>query len=150
MTRQVRENEDGSPRKSVSAKSGLNREILNQSWGQLINMLDYKSKWFNKSMIKVDPHHTSQRCSECGFTHKRNRRSQSEFKCLKCGYELNADHNAAKNIKRLGIRQWKKGSVELKRFGRNHVEDSQSLMKLESSILDGRCLRSNSKETSWS
>jgi len=104
MTRQVNKTDDGSHRSGVSAKSGLNREILNQSWGQLINMLEYKSLWYNKKVIKVNPKNTSRECSECGFTHKRNRRSQSDFRCLKCGFTMNADHNAAINIKRLGLR----------------------------------------------
>lgn len=43
------------------------------------------------------------RCShtDCGFTHEDNRpktNGQDEFRCLKCGYEIHADYNAAKNI----------------------------------------------------
>jgi len=37
----------------------------------------------------------------CGFTHEDNRphnNGQDEFGCLKCGYDIHADYNAAKNI----------------------------------------------------
>jgi len=48
---------------------------------------------------QVEPNHTSQRCSrtDCGFTHPNNRQGE-HFECQKCGYEVNADYNAAKNI----------------------------------------------------
>jgi transposase len=38
----------------------------------------------------------SQRCSSCGFVHKKNR-SKKEFKCLECGHHLDADLNGALN-----------------------------------------------------
>ena len=104
MTRQVKRTSDGSPRKNVNAKSGLNKSILNQGWGLLINMLDYKCKWYGKTLIKVDPKNTSRKCSSCGFTNKYNRKSQAKFKCLQCGYSANADKNAATNIFNLGFK----------------------------------------------
>jgi len=42
--------------------------------------------------------YTSQRCSDCDHTAKENRVSQYKFKCIECGYQANADFNAAKNI----------------------------------------------------
>jgi predicted Zn-ribbon and HTH transcriptional regulator len=38
----------------------------------------------------------SQRCSECGWVHSTNRKKK-EFKCMKCGAELDVDINAAIN-----------------------------------------------------
>lgn len=49
-------------------------------------------------VIEVDPSFTSQRCSVCGYIHEDNRQSQEKFKCVRCGVELNADWNAARNI----------------------------------------------------
>ncbi len=40
-----------------------------------------------------------QQCAQCGDTDKKNRKSQSEFLCLKCGHTDNADNNATKVIK---------------------------------------------------
>ena len=47
---------------------------------------------------KINPKHTSQRCSKCGFISKDNRKTQAVFKCTACGFTKNADHNAAMNI----------------------------------------------------
>jgi len=46
---------------------------------------------------RVDPAYTSQRCSKCGWTRKRNRRGK-EFRCGACGYACDADLNASVNI----------------------------------------------------
>jgi transposase len=42
------------------------------------------------------PTYRSQRCSKCGWTHKSNRKKK-EFKCICCGYSLDADLNGACN-----------------------------------------------------
>ena len=48
----------------------------------------------------VDARYSSQACSKCGYIDKRNRVCQSEFSCKnrQCGYQLNADYNAALNL----------------------------------------------------
>ena len=53
-------------------------------------------------LVEVNPRDTSQRCSCCGYTAKENRVSQALFRCQACGYEENADINAANNIKTVG------------------------------------------------
>lgn len=98
------------PGKNVKAKSGLNREILNQSWGILYSFIEYKARFEGKMFEKVNPRNTSRKCNICGFTKKGNRVSQSEFKCLKCGHEDNADLNAACNIRNLGIQTFLKAA----------------------------------------
>ena len=47
---------------------------------------------------EVNPTYTSQRCFNCGWVRKRNRRSRDNFKCSNCGHTAPADLNAAKNI----------------------------------------------------
>ena len=66
---------------------------------RLVEYVAYKAPEEGVSVEQVDPDHTSQRCShtDCGFTHEDNRDGQ-QFECLKCGYEVNADYNGAKNI----------------------------------------------------
>ena len=61
----------------------------------------YKAESEGLVVSQINPAYTSQRCSKCGFTHEDNRphnNGQDEFECLKCGYEVHADYNAAKNI----------------------------------------------------
>ena len=55
------------------------------------------------TIVAINPAYTSLRCSECGYTDKKNRESQALFCCLSCGYTDNADVNAAKNIIAAGL-----------------------------------------------
>jgi putative transposase len=87
-----------------SHKRDLNREINNQGWYQFLMFLEYKLARKGGKLIKVNPAYTSQMCSNCGHISKGNRRSQSQFKCRKCSFELNADWNAAINILNRGER----------------------------------------------
>jgi len=80
----------------------LHNLILKQSWGKFFDILEYKLKRNNGNLIRIDPKYTSQRCSCCGHTSKKNRRSQSQFICVECEMELNADYNAALNILAVG------------------------------------------------
>ena len=65
---------------------------------ELAAFILYKAQLVGIPVVFVNPRYTSQQCSECGFISKENRKSQSEFICIKCGYVENADINAAKNI----------------------------------------------------
>ncbi len=96
MTRSARGTPE-EPGTNVRQKSGLNRSVLKTGWYKLERALAYKT-----TVQKVAAHYTSQRCSRCGTTDKRNRRTQSEFRCVGCGHSDNADINAAKNILALG------------------------------------------------
>ena len=104
-----------SPGENVRAKSGLNREILFQGWGIFANMLSYKCSWSGGHLELVDPKFTSQRCSECLFKSKDNRKGKN-FKCLNCGHVEDADSNAAKNIDRAGRAQRDCGDVDIGRI----------------------------------
>ena len=84
--------------RNVKAKSGLNLSILDQGWFEFRRQLEYKQAWAGGQVITVPPQYTSQRCSCCGTVSKDNRQSQAKFACVSCGYESNADLNAAKNI----------------------------------------------------
>jgi len=86
------------PGSNVRAKSGLNRSILDSAWNMFQRFLEYKMAWSGGRVVYVSPSYTSQRCSECGYTSKENRKTQSGFFCLSCNHESNADLNASKNI----------------------------------------------------
>jgi putative transposase len=87
----------------AAAKTGLNKSINDAGWGIFLRVLSAKAESAGRTVIAVDPRHTSQRCAECGHTGARNRVSQAEFRCLACGQLAHADVNAAKNILRAGL-----------------------------------------------
>ncbi len=101
MTRSARGTVE-EPGTNVKAKSGLNREIQKQTWGLIRGQLAYKAEWAGRRLVAVAPHHTSQTCSGCGAVDRENR-SGKAFRCLACGLELDADVNAAINIRGMGV-----------------------------------------------
>jgi len=65
-------------------------------WHSFVKLLLSKPYRSKSSPSKLDGQCTSRECSECSYTDKENRKSQSEFVCLKCLHTENADFNAAK------------------------------------------------------
>jgi len=78
-------------------KGNLSKHISDCGWRLFFDVLEYKSK-----VIKVSPHYSSQECSKCGHTCKDNRKTQSLFECVKCGYTENADLQATFNLLKRG------------------------------------------------
>ena len=74
--------------------------LRNWSYADLQRDVKYKAERLGIRIVKVDPFHTSQTCSQCGHYEGGQRISQSEFVCAKCGTKMNADYNAALNIAR--------------------------------------------------
>ena len=90
--------------KRVSQKSGLNRAILDQGWGEFRRQLDYKMVWNGGMLVAVPPQYTSQTCPCCGHVAKENRQTQARFACVDCGYENHADVVGAMNVLERGQR----------------------------------------------
>jgi putative transposase len=85
----------GKKNKNVDNK----RRLHSWTFAQLYGFIAYKAQERGIAVVKIDPRHTSQTCSQCGYQHRSNRRSQSLFLCRQCNYSLNADLNAAQNIR---------------------------------------------------
>jgi putative transposase len=92
------------PGKKVAQKSGLNRAILDQGWGDFRRQLAYKVAWNGGILLAVAPHHTSQTCPACAHVSKHNRQTQAKFLCVDCGYENHADVVGAINVLARGHR----------------------------------------------
>lgn len=86
----------------AAAKAGLNREISSAAWGQLLRLLAYKAEEAGRTVIAVNPRHTSQTCYPCGHLDPNNR-AGTAFACTACGHADHADINAARNILRAGL-----------------------------------------------
>lgn len=95
----IRESSHMGRGKKESKKRDNKRRLHSWSFAQLYSFVAYKAAAHGIQVVKIDPRHTSQTCSRCGHQARNNRRSQSLFLCRQCGYHLNADLNAAYNIR---------------------------------------------------
>lgn len=91
-------------------KEELTGTFLGERWRyeELQRFIKYKAQQAGIEVKEVDPRFTSRRCSECGFIYKEfSRKFRDEnkkdgktlrFICPDCGYEADADYNAARNL----------------------------------------------------
>jgi IS605 OrfB family transposase len=89
----------------------------NWAFGQLRAFIGYKAQRAGVPVTFVDPAYTSQRCSACGHTERRNRKSQAEFCCVVCQFATSADYNAALNIERAAVNRPMVSAPALRRSG---------------------------------
>lgn len=73
------------------------RSQNNAAWGILVRKAVQDQKYQGAVVVLVDPRSTSQRCSRCGMTVKKNL-SVRIHACPYCGLVLDRDHNATLNI----------------------------------------------------
>ena len=106
---------------------------------RLYEYVSYKAPERGVSVEQVEPNHTSQRCSrtDCGFTHDDNRHGK-QFECQKCGYEVNADYNAAKNI---GLRYARKRIHRLRSSPKSGSGDAPVDVRVNGGTLNGESHR---------
>lgn len=90
-------------RNRVRLRRSQRDNLHSWSFYQLKCFVEYKAKLHGVPVVSVDPRYTSQTCACCGHVAKANRKSQSSFLCVVCGYSCNADHNAARNIARRAL-----------------------------------------------
>ena len=106
---------------------------------RLFEYVSYKAPEKGVSVEQVEPDHTSQRCSrtDCGFTHDDNRDGE-HFCCQKCGYEVNADYNGAKNV---GLRYARKRRHRLRSSPTSGSGDAEVDLRVNGGTLNGKSHR---------
>ncbi len=82
----------------VTVRKSQREQFGKWSFRELRGFIEYKARFAGVLVVAVNPRNTSKACSACGHIASANRRSQSEFVCVQCGYSSNADFNAACNI----------------------------------------------------
>ena len=101
------------PGRHVRQKAGLNRAILANGHADFRRMLAYKCERSGARLVAVHAAYTSQTCSQCKHGAPENRESQAVFRCVACGYQTNADLNAARNILAAGLAVSARGGSEI-------------------------------------
>ena len=85
-------------RSKIKQHTRTSRKVHSWSFAQIRGFVAYKAEERGCTVAGVDPRHTSQTCSCCGYVARNNRRSRGRFVCRVCGFELHADLNAARTI----------------------------------------------------
>jgi putative transposase len=87
----------------ASAKSGLNKSILDAGWGQFQQIVVSKAAYAGRTVLFVNPGYTSQICSQCGTVRKKD--LSERWHSCECGAEMDRDTNASINILWVGRTQ---------------------------------------------
>jgi putative transposase len=87
---------------SQAQKRGLNRAIADAAWGELKQKVKLVTAKSGVRVHEINPKHTSQECSCCGYTSPANR-DKEKFLCESCGWMADADVDAAAVIRQRGL-----------------------------------------------
>lgn len=83
--------------KNLRKGKRTNQSLSHWTYTEIFGKLENRCEVLGVQVTRVAPTYTSQRCSECGWTRRGNRKGK-EFRCNKCGFVLDADLNASRNI----------------------------------------------------
>ena len=92
-------------RERTTVRRSQRRQHASWAFHQLRSFVTYKAQRQGVPVYLVDPRNTSRTCSACGYCDSANRKTQDRFLCVACGFQSNADRNAAVNISRAVVNQ---------------------------------------------
>ena len=80
----------------------LSRHIADSGWSQFFTMLSYKTKWYGSRLIKAPKFYPSSKtCCACGSIKPELSLKERQFVCEICGFTIDRDENAARNLEYL-------------------------------------------------
>lgn len=109
-----------------------NRKVKFLGLSSLKQEVEHIARKYGIAVSTVHASYTSKMCPICGCIEDENRPNQETFKCIECGYEANADFNAANNIKNrvneavlrdMLLKQMDNGAYEPKNLKREKVKE---------------------------
>jgi IS605 OrfB family transposase len=98
-------------RRRIKVNKRNRRWIHSWNFAQLQQFIEYKAQSKGIRVVYVDARYTSQKCSRCGYISCSNRIDRSHFVCKHCGFFLNADLNASRNIVKNYLTSLHRGEV---------------------------------------
>lgn len=90
--------------KAMSQCMNYGKSVMDNGYGQFVNMLEYKLKANGGKLVRIDRFYpSSKKCSCCGSVKEELKLSERIYRCA-CGCEMDRDVNAAVNIREEGRR----------------------------------------------
>ena len=95
--------------KGMQKNHKLAKSVADASFSMFVSMLEYKAKWYGRTIVKIDRFYPStQICNGCGFQNTSLKGLKGlkvrEWICLKCGEVHDRDFNASMNILKEGLK----------------------------------------------
>ena len=121
--------------KNMMKNHKLAKAIGDCSWSTFVNQIEYKAKWYGRTVVSIDRFFPSSKvCSECGYKNDRLTLKDREWTCSGCGVFHIRDWNAAKNILKQGLNSLSLGTSDYRcgeeispsQEGKHLVETSNS------------------------
>jgi putative transposase len=109
----------------------LSKHIADASWGNFVNLLQYKADWYGREVVKINRWYPSSKtCNECGWINQDLNLSDREWTC-KNGHKLDRDLNASQNILKEGLKIHRLGRSITKVERKSDVSDNAHSVKPE-------------------
>jgi putative transposase len=107
-TRLIRENQvicvESLAIKHLVRNRSLAKAISDAGWGELVRQLQYKARWYGRTVVAIDKWYpSSKRCHDCGHLLDSLPLDVRQWTCPACGVRHDRDINAAKNILAAGL-----------------------------------------------
>ena len=89
--------------KNMMANHKLAKAIAHCGWGEFLRQLEYKCKWHDRQLGKIDRWFPStKRCHPCGYVMDKIPLSVRAWDCPSCGSHNLRDYNSSLNILAVG------------------------------------------------
>ncbi|WP_051935490.1 zinc ribbon domain-containing protein [Deinococcus sp. YIM 77859] len=112
----------------------LSKSIGDASWREFRLWIEYFARIMGKIAIPVNPAYTSQICSGCGQTVKKDLKTRQHV--CGCGVNLDRDDNAAINILKLGLRMV--GHAKTAGETQETLVETEEDLRLRASVAEAR------------
>jgi len=90
--------------KGMLKNHSLAKAISDVGWGAFVRQLEYKAKWYGRTLVKIDRWYPSSKtCSACGHILEELTLDIREWICPNCGTCHDRDINAAQNVLTAGL-----------------------------------------------